>query len=216
VQLQGVVAERSGEAFDFGSRKCSPRYGQYDVCLYLLHRASDQIFRDPGARLGTGRWWPILAYVGDPTLPLFDVIPMAAVVSASVARTTFTGWMLGAAAVIALVLGVIGVYGVIAYTVGTRTREIGLRLALGAPPGGVRWLVVRQGFAVVGAGMAAGLVLTVLLTGSLTTLLFGVSRLDPMTLLAVTVTLGVAALAASWIPAARAGRVDPAVTLASE
>jgi predicted permease len=151
-----------------------------------------------------------------PTLPLFDVIPMAAVVSASVARTTFTGWMLGAAAVIALVLGVIGVYGVIAYTVGTRTREIGLRLALGAPPGGVRWLVVRQGFAVVGAGMAAGLVLTVLLTGSLTTLLFGVSRHDPMTLLAVTVTLGVAALAASWIPAARAGRVDPAVTLASE
>jgi predicted permease len=151
-----------------------------------------------------------------PALPLFDLAPMTRVVSASMVRTTFTGWMLAAAAAIALLLGVIGVYGVIAYTVGMRTREIGLRLALGARPAAVRLMVVRQGVGLVAAGILAGLALTVLLTGTMQALLFGVSRHDPATLVGVTLTLGAAALAASWLPAARAGRVDPAVTLAGE
>lgn len=152
----------------------------------------------------------------DPLLPLFEVAPMASVVSASMARTTFTAWMLAAAAAIALLLGVIGVYGVIAYTVGMRTREIGLRLALGARPGLVRMMIVNQGVRLVAAGIVVGLGLTFVLTRSLQALLYGVSHNDPVTLLLVTAMLGGAALLAAWIPATRAGRVDPAVTLGGE
>jgi ABC-type antimicrobial peptide transport system permease subunit len=132
------------------------------------------------------------------------------------ARTTFTAWMLAAAAAIALLLGVIGVYGVIAYTVGMRTREIGLRLALGARPGLVRLMIVNQGVRLVAAGIVAGLALTFMLTRSLQALLYGVSHNDPATLLLVTAMLGGAALLAAWIPATRAGRVDPAVTLGGD
>jgi predicted permease len=152
----------------------------------------------------------------DPSLPLFEFAPMGEVVSASMARTTFTAWMLAAAAAIALLLGVIGVYGVIAYTVGMRTREIGLRLALGARPGGVRMMIVNQGVRLVAAGIVVGLGLTFLLTRSLQALLYGVSHNDPATLLLVTAMLGGAALLAAWIPATRAGRVDPAVTLGGD
>jgi predicted lysophospholipase L1 biosynthesis ABC-type transport system permease subunit len=152
----------------------------------------------------------------DPSLPLFEFQPMPDVVSASMARTTFTAWMLAAAAAIALLLGVIGVYGVIAYTVGMRTREIGLRLALGARPGLVRLMIVNQGVRLVAAGIVAGLALTFMLTRSLQALLYGVSHNDPATLLLVTAMLGGAALLAAWIPATRAGRVDPAVTLGGD
>jgi ABC-type antimicrobial peptide transport system permease subunit len=152
----------------------------------------------------------------DPSLPLFEFSPMAEVVNASMARTTFTAWMLAAAAAIALLLGVIGVYGVIAYTVGMRTREIGLRLALGARPSLVRMMIVNQGVRLVAAGIVAGLVLTFMLTRSLQALLYGVSHNDPATLLLVTAMLGGAALFAAWIPATRAGRVDPAVTLGGD
>jgi putative ABC transport system permease protein len=152
----------------------------------------------------------------DPSLPLYEFAPMAEVVDASMARTTFTAWMLAAAAAIALLLGVIGVYGVIAYTVGMRTREIGLRLALGARPGLVRMMIVNQGVRLVAAGIIAGLALTFMLTRSLQALLYGVSHNDPATLLLVTAMLGGAALFAAWIPATRAGRVDPAVTLGGD
>ena len=97
--------------------------------------------------------------------------------------------MLAAAAAIALLLGVIGVYGVIAYTVGMRTREIGLRLALGARPGLVRMMIVNQGVRLVAAGIVAGLALTFMLTRSLQALLYGVSHNDPATLLLVTVAV---------------------------
>jgi predicted permease len=161
---------------------------------------------------------PGAAAVGavDPSLPLFDVTSMPAILRASTARTTFTGWMLAAGAAIALLLGVIGVYGVVSYTASMRTREIGLRLALGAEPGSIRLMVIRQAMAMVGLGLSGGLVLTLLLTGSLQALLFGVSRNDPLTLGLVAVTLAGAAAFASWIPAARAGRVAPSVTLAGE
>jgi predicted permease len=152
----------------------------------------------------------------DPSLPLFDVTSMPAVLRASTARTTFTGWMLAAGAAIALLLGVIGVYGVVSYTASMRTREIGLRLALGAEPKSIRSMMVRQSMAMVSLGLGGGLVLTLLLTGSLQALLFGVSRNDPLTLGLVALTLAGAAAFASWIPAARAGRVAPSVTLAGE
>jgi ABC-type antimicrobial peptide transport system permease subunit len=124
--------------------------------------------------------------------------------------------MLGAAAGIALLLGVIGVYGVVAYTVSLRAREIGLRLALGASPGMVGAMMVRQGMRLVAVGIGVGLGLTILITGFLRTLLFGVSRNDPVTLIAVALVLGGATLVATWIPARRAGRLDPALTLVGE
>jgi len=152
----------------------------------------------------------------DPTLPLFDVAPMAEVLSASLARTTFTGWMLAGAAGIALLLGILGVYGVVAYTASLRTREIGLRLTLGARPAQIRAMLAGQGMRLVGAGILGGVALTLVLTRSLQTLLFGVERNDPATLIAVGLALGSAAFLAILIPALRAGRVDPAVTLAAE
>ncbi|MEO8452191.1 MAG: FtsX-like permease family protein, partial [Gemmatimonadota bacterium] len=152
----------------------------------------------------------------DPTLPVFDMVPMSRVLSTSMARTTFTGWMLGGAAAISLVLGVIGIYGVVAYTVSLRLREIGLRLALGARPAEVGLMLVRQGMILVGIGIATGMVLTFVITGSLRALLFGVSPNDPVTLGLVALVLISATLFATWIPARRAGHVDPALTLVGE
>jgi len=182
----------------------------------LLPRAMTFALRTSGAPGDLAQRARAMMRQLDPTLPLFEVAPMAAVVSASMARTTFTAWMLAAAAALALLLGVIGVYGVIAYTVGMRTREIGLRLALGARPGLVRMMIVNQGVRLVAAGIAAGLGLTFLITRSLQALLYGVSHNDPATLLLVTLMLGGAALLAAWVPATRAGRVDPAVTLGGD
>lgn len=182
----------------------------------LLPRAMTFVLRTDGAPDDLAPSARALMRRLDPMLPLFEFAPMAGVVSASMARTTFTAWMLAAAAGIALFLGVIGVYGVIAYMVGMRTREIGLRLALGARPGLVRRMIVNQGVRLVGAGIVAGLALTFMLTRSLQALLYGVSHNDPVTLLVVTAALGGAAILAAWIPATRAGRVDPAVTMGGE
>src|SRR6185437_12639458 len=95
----------------------------------------------------------------DPALPLFDVSPMSALVRGSLARLSFTMLVIGVAAIITLLLGSIGLYGVIAYIVSLRTRELGVRIALGATPDVIGRMVTRQGLALTLAGMAAGLVL---------------------------------------------------------
>src|SRR5439155_1025917 len=125
-------------------------------------------------------------------------------------------WMTVGAAGVALLLGIVGIYGVVAYTVSLRSREIGVRLALGARPIEVDLMLVRQGMLLAGLGIAAGMVLTLLLTGSLRALLFGVGPNDPLTLGLVAAVLGGATLLATWVPARRAGRVDPALVLAAE
>jgi ABC-type antimicrobial peptide transport system permease subunit len=141
---------------------------------------------------------------------------MTEVLSRAAARTTFTLLMLGIASAAALLLGAIGIYGVISYMVSLRTREIGVRMALGAEPGEIGRMISRQGLTMAGTGVAIGLVAALLLTRYLRTLLFEISPTDPVTLGSVSVGLLVVSLVASWLPARRAARVEPVVALRSE
>jgi len=152
----------------------------------------------------------------NPRMPVFLVRTMKGLYDQSMARTSFALVMLGIAAAMALVLGVIGIYGVIAYIVAQRSREIGIRLALGAAPAGLVRMFVRQGMTLTGAGATLGLVIAVPLTQWMSSLLFGVQRLDPLTYAAVLVVIGMAAAVASYVPARRAAAVNPVETLAAE
>ena len=145
----------------------------------------------------------------NPTLPLDRVMTMGARLSSSVAQPRFYTLVLGVFAASALALAMLGIYGVLAYTVSRRSREIGLRMALGADRRGIRNMVVRQGALLVGVGVALGLVGALATTRALESLLFGVTTLDVATLIAVPVLLIMVALAACYLPARRATRVDP-------
>jgi len=149
-------------------------------------------------------------------LPLASVRTMQEVYAKSVARTSFTLVMLGIAGAMALVLGIIGIYGVISYTVSQRQREIGIRLALGAQGGDVLQMVVGQGAKLALAGVAIGIGVAMGLTPLMTSLLFGVSAHDPRTFAAVAGLLMFVALLACYIPARRATLVDPMVALRYE
>ena len=152
----------------------------------------------------------------DPTLPMFDVKPMTAVLSASTARLSFTIIILGAAAGVTLLLGAIGLYGVMAYLVTLRTRELGLRIALGAEPRAVAMMMTNQGLVLTAIGIGAGLALFAMVARFLRSFLFGVAPGDPLTLAAAALTLVVIATLASWLPARRAAMVDPADALRAE
>ncbi|MCP5112859.1 MAG: FtsX-like permease family protein, partial [bacterium] len=129
---------------------------------------------------------------------------------------SFTLVMLGIAAGVALLLGMVGVYGVISYSVSQRTREIGIRIALGAQRREVRGMFVRNGLVLTLIGVALGLGAAVGLTRLMSALLFGVSPLDPVTFVSVSVVLCAVSLVASYLPALRASTVDPAETLRGE
>jgi putative ABC transport system permease protein len=151
-----------------------------------------------------------------PSAPMFATLPMTEVVSHASARTSFTLLLLAIASAAALMLGAIGIYGVISYMVSLRTREIGVRMALGAAPSQIGLMVSRQGLTMAGLGVIIGLVAAAGLTRYLRALLFEISPTDPLTLGAVAMGLLAVALAASWLPARRAARVEPAVALRSE
>ena len=152
----------------------------------------------------------------DPALPLFGVEPLTTTISASLAQRRFTMIVLGGFALVALLLAAIGVHGVLSYAVAQRTREIGIRMALGADRPTVRSLIMRQGGKLAAFGVALGLVGGLATTRVLTSLLYGVSPDDPFTLAGVTLLLGAVALLASWTPARRATGVDPMVALRNE
>jgi ABC-type antimicrobial peptide transport system permease subunit len=152
----------------------------------------------------------------NPRMPVFLVRTMKVLYDQSMARTSFALIMLGIAATMALVLGVIGIYGVIAFIVAQRSREIGIRLALGAAPAGLVRMFVRQGMALTGLGAVVGLVIAVALTQWMSSLLFGVKPLDPPTYAAVLAVIGMAATVACYVPARRAAAVDPVETLSAE
>lgn len=152
----------------------------------------------------------------DPTLPIYDVRTMNAVLSASTAQLWFTIVVLGTAAAVTLMLGAIGLYGVMAYLVSLRTRELGVRIALGAQPRDVAMMITGQGLTLTAIGVGLGLVLFALVARFIRSFLFGVAPGDPLTLLGAALTLIMIASLASWIPARRAGRVDPAEALRAE
>ena len=145
----------------------------------------------------------------NPSLPIDNVMTMEARLSSSVAQPRFYALVLGVFAAGALALAMVGIYGVLAYTVSRRSREIGLRMALGADGGRIRNLVIRQGALLVGVGVAFGLAGALVTTRALESLLFGVTTLDLPTLIAVPVVLVTVAIVACYLPVRRATRVNP-------
>ncbi len=152
----------------------------------------------------------------DPLLPAGDVEVYADVVSQSVAQPRFQAQLLGLFAAVALILAIIGVYGVLSYLVAQRAREVGVRMALGASPRDVIGLVVRRGLVLTLGGLAIGLVAAFGLTRFMDSLLYEVGATDLTTFGLVALVLGATSLAASYVPARRAARLDPTVTLRQE
>jgi predicted permease len=152
----------------------------------------------------------------DPDLPMTAISTMTQRVDESLARRRFGMVLLAVFAGLALVLATMGIYGVMAYLVSQGTRELGIRMALGATRGDILSLVVRQGMVLASAGVAIGLAGAFVFTRLLRSLLFGVGATDPLTFGAITVLLGATALLASYIPARRAARIDPIASLRCE
>ena len=149
-------------------------------------------------------------------IPLDNPRTMARVLADATARTSFTVSVLAAAAIVALLLGMVGIYGVVSYVVSRRTREIGIRMALGAQAGTVRRMVVRQGLVLAALGVVIGVVGALILSTLMASLLFGVAPTDPATYATVTAALFAVAWIACWVPAARAARVKPSLAVRVE
>jgi predicted permease len=152
----------------------------------------------------------------DPTITVFDVQTMTGRMSASLARQRFSAIMLGAFAAFALLLAIVGVYGVMSHLVTQGAHDIGVRMALGAERRGILVMVLRQGLELTVAGSVLGMIAAFALTRVMASLLFGVSATDVTTFVAVPVILVATAMIASYIPALRATRVDPVVALRDE
>ena len=152
----------------------------------------------------------------NPSLPLAGVRTLVEIRADSMAQTSFALTMLAIAAAVALLLGVVGIYGIIAYIAAQRTREIGIRMALGAQISDVSRLFVRQGLRLTALGIGVGIAASLALTRLLSSLLFGVTPSDPLTYAAVSALLGGIALVATYLPARRASRIDPMVALRSD
>lgn len=177
----------------------------------LVQLVSTDIPRDDMVRIARRE----LAAI-DPNLVIHNARSMRDVTGAAMARERFSFMLLGLFAAVALSLAVVGIYGVMAYNVGRRAREFGIRQAMGASPRVVRLLVFRHSAAVVGLGVVAGLVGALALSRVVRSMLFQVSATDPLTFLAVALALALAAIVAAYVPARRATRVDPVETLRYE
>ena len=149
-------------------------------------------------------------------IPVSNPRAFSDVFAQATSRVSFTMSLLGTASAIALALGLVGIYGVVSYVVSQRTREIGVRLALGATGPSVRGMVVRHGVLLAVIGVAIGLVASAALSSVMATLLYGVRAIDPVTYVAMAVVLVAVSVVATWIPASRAAGVDPASALRSE
>jgi putative ABC transport system permease protein len=205
-----------------------------DVHQYALDRKPDAAIYVPFSQAGPEQGWASLVVRSstpaeriepavraamtavDPLQPIFHLQPLTRFISLSVAQRSFTLALIAVFGALGLALATGGVYGVVSYVVEQRTREVGLRLALGATPAAVSWMIVRQVLSIALTGVTAGFLVSAAFTPALSALFFGVSRLDVPTIVEVVVVLVVAALAASCVPVARAAGTDPAVALRSE
>ncbi len=152
----------------------------------------------------------------DSDLPAYQWQTLEQAVDRALWRQRLQGQVIGLFAALAMILATIGIYGVISYSVAQRTREVGVRVALGATRSQVVGLVLRQGVTLVGTGVVLGLVVALAATRLLTKLLYGIAPTDLATFLAVPLVLGTVAVLASWLPARRASRIDPLVAMRSE
>jgi putative ABC transport system permease protein len=152
----------------------------------------------------------------DPEQAVMSVMTMEQRVSTSLARPRFNALLLNLLSALAAALAAVGIYGVISYSVAQRTREIGVRLALGAKRSDVLWLVIRQGMALAAGGVAIGLAASLALTRLMNGLLYGLSATDLLTFAGASALLGAVAVAACWLPARRATKVDPMVAMREE
>jgi predicted permease len=187
-----------------------------DSVINQLARTMAIVARTNGDVAGTTRAIQQTIREIDPTLPTFGARSMRDAADASIAQLSFTMIVLGVAAGVTLILGVVGLYGVIAYVVTLRTRELGVRIALGAQPRAVATMVTMQGLALSGVGIVVGLGLAVLVARFLRSFLFEVAPTDPTILGGATLILVAFASLASWIPARRAARVNPLEALRAD
>ncbi|MEJ2542143.1 MAG: ABC transporter permease [Gemmatimonadota bacterium] len=194
---EGLPDTEAGEVFARGSQHYAIRSSRVGSSDFL-------------AEVRDAIWWV------NPNLPLAGVRTLDDLLSRSMARTSFSLIMLGIAAAVALILGSIGIYGVISYIVSQRTRELGVRLALGAEASDVRSMVLKQGLVLSGVGVVIGLGSAIGLTRLMGALLYGVDPVDPVTYGTVAVSLAAVALLASYLPARRASKVDPVVAIRFE
>ena len=152
----------------------------------------------------------------DPSLPLANVVTMRTLLEQSVAQPRFLAALLSGFSLLAAILALVGVYGLLSFSVSRRVRELGVRMALGAGRGRVLGLVLRQSAVLVSVGLAAGIACAIGLSRLLATLLFGVRPGDPMTIIAMAAAIALAAILASLPPALRASRIDPVEALREE
>jgi putative ABC transport system permease protein len=148
-----------------------------------------------------------------PQAPVYDIQSMSARIATATAQTRFSAVLLGLFAIVALSLAVMGIYGVLSFAVAQRTGEIGIRMALGAERGTVLAMVLRDAAVLAAMGLGLGLAAALAVNRVLRTMLFDVTTTDPLTYVAMALTLGLAVLIASVVPARRASRVDPVIAL---
>jgi ABC-type antimicrobial peptide transport system permease subunit len=219
-EVVGVVAD----TYDDGVNKDAPKIAYWPIAVRNFEGETLRIQRGIGFAVRTGRAgseslmsdlrqavWSV-----DPSLPFSYVHTEEYYYRGSMARTSFTLLMLGIAGLMALLLGTIGIYGVIAYSVSQRTREIGIRMALGAQRQELTGLFVRHGLTMATVGVIAGLIAASFSTRLLAAILYKVSPLDWITYCAVTLGLLATAFLASYLPSRRAASVDPVEALRSE
>jgi putative ABC transport system permease protein len=188
----------------------------WDQPLYVQRYLSYAI-RSPRVRTGDFlREVQQAVWAVNPNLALARVTTLQALYDDSMAETQFALVILGIAAGVTLLIGLVGLYGVVAYTVAQRRREVGIRIALGAGVDTVQRMFVRHGLRLVAVGLVAGTAIAAGVTRVMAALLFGVSPVDPVTYAAVALVLGSVALVAAWLPARQAARVDPAIALRAE
>jgi putative ABC transport system permease protein len=210
-QIVGVVADTRDSGLNAPPRLQAyfPLLQNPSELVHILVRSS----LDPAAAIAEVQRavWSV-----DKDLPLSKTRTMGEVISESVAETRFRTWLLSIFAAAGLTLTLIGIYGVISYSVRQRTREMGIRIALGAQPGSLLGLVLRQAVVLALTGAVCGVIGSLLLMRLLVSQLFEIKPGDPVTLIGAALLMMIVALAASWIPARRATKVDPVIALRYE